>query len=72
MPGAMTAASTSPRAADALESQPILDGRAPPSHAADGDEGGWQPAVPLSRWRRFADDPLVRSAAVNLALIATW
>lgn len=73
MPGAMTAVSSSPRSADALESQPILDGRAPPSHAAaDGDQGSWQPTTPPSAWRRWADDPLVRSAAVNLALIATW
>lgn len=68
----MTVAS-SPRAAD-VESQPILDGRAPPSHAAafDADEGAWQPAKPPSLWRRWMDDPLVRSAAVNLALILTW
>lgn len=69
----MTAVSSSPRSADALESQPILDGRAPPSHAAaGGDEGSWQPTTPPSVWRRWADDPLVRAAAVNLALIATW
>ena len=72
----MTVASVSPRAADALESQPILDGRAPPSHAAaaaNGDDlGSWQPAAPRSWWRQWADDPLVRTAAVNLALIATW
>lgn len=64
-------------AADALEAQPILDGTVAgdaTSHLyADGEpEGtGVQPS-PGSRWRRFRNDPLVRTAAINLALILIW
>lgn len=77
MRGAMTAISSSPRAADALEAQPILGGAPAASHLAGGGgsgalEEGWQPAAARSWWRQFVDDPLVRTAAVNLALIATW
>ena len=71
----MTAVGSSPRAADVLESQPILDGGAAASHlaAAAGDDGlAWQPATARSRFREWLDDPLVRAGAVNLALILTW
>lgn len=61
-------------AGDALEAQPILDERAATGASADShlyaDSGLESP--PPSRWRQFCDDPLVRAAAVNLALILTW
>ncbi|KAL4448483.1 hypothetical protein ABPG75_005702 [Micractinium tetrahymenae] len=66
-------------AGDALEAQPILNGggaaaAATNSHlyAADGGLEGPLDGPPPSRWRQFWSDPLVRTTAVNLALILTW
>ena len=68
---------------DALESQPILQDHASSSGTAGGPGG--EPPSPLShhaqqqqhdgtqtRWHKFSDDPIVRTAAVNLMLIAIW
>ncbi|KAL4438191.1 hypothetical protein ABPG77_010552 [Micractinium sp. CCAP 211/92] len=66
-------------AGDALEAQPILDGSAATGgaadshlYAADGGLEGPLEGPPPTRWRQFLDDPLVRTAAINLGLILTW
>lgn len=66
-------------AGDALEAQPILDGSAATGgaadshlYAADGGLEGPLEGSPPTRWRQFLDDPLVRTAAINLGLILTW
>lgn len=65
-------------AGDALEAQPILNVSAATGaadshlYAADGGREGPLEGPPPTRWRQFCDDPMVRTAAVNLALILTW
>lgn len=56
---------------DALEAQPILDGVVGRSSGGGGHDG-LEPVTLRARLRKFAADPLVRAAAVNLALILTW
>lgn len=67
----MDAGSSQHGTADALEAQPILDSAAARS-SDSGAVDGLEPNTLHSRWRTFAADPLVRQAAVNLALILTW
>lgn len=40
--------------------------------ANEHDGGGLLQEPPLTRWQAFSRDPLMRAAAVNLALIVTW